>query len=120
MLGLDCSERLPASKASAYTTTCANKRGRVLACFNPQWPNLNFAVACFDLGQDQLPTKAQTNWMADLIIFRCPYTGMNVQTDLLKQEVKGGERHYEMIECPACMKLHFINREDGRTLGHDK
>jgi hypothetical protein len=67
-----------------------------------------------------LPTKAQTGWMADLIIFRCPYTGMNVQTDILKQEIREGERRYETIACPACTKLHFINRENGRTLGHDK
>jgi hypothetical protein len=25
----------------------ASTRGRVLACFNPLWPNLNFAVAYF-------------------------------------------------------------------------
>jgi hypothetical protein len=22
---------------------------RVLACFDPQWPNLNYAVACFEI-----------------------------------------------------------------------
>ena len=58
--------------------------------------------------------------MADLIVFRCPYTGMNVQTDILKQEMNEGERRYESITCPACAKLHFINIENGRTLGHDK
>jgi len=67
-----------------------------------------------------LPTKAQAGWMADFIIFRCPYTGMNVQTDLPKQEIKKGERRFEAIACPACTKLHFINRENGRTLVHDK
>jgi hypothetical protein len=40
--------------------------------------------------------------MADLLVFRCPYTGMNVQTDLPKQEIKEGEQLY------------------GRALGHDK
>jgi len=49
-----------------------------------------------------LPTKAQTDLMADLLVFRCPYTGMNVQTDLPKQEIKEGEQLY------------------GRALGHDK
>jgi hypothetical protein len=58
--------------------------------------------------------------MADFIIFRCPHTGMNVQTDLLKQEIKEGERRYEAIACPACAKLHFINRANGRALGSDK
>jgi hypothetical protein len=42
--------------------------------------------------------------MDDLIIFRCPYTGMNVQTDLPKQEIKEGEQRYETIACPACMR----------------
>jgi hypothetical protein len=67
-----------------------------------------------------LPTEAQTGSMADLIIFRCPHTGMNVQTDLLRQEIKEGELRYEAIACPACTKLHFVNRENGRTLGQDK
>jgi hypothetical protein len=30
----------------------------VLACFNPQWPNLNFAVACFGLSSgDTFPLR---------------------------------------------------------------
>lgn len=78
-----------------------------------QWPNLIRIKIV-------LPTKAQTGLMVDLIVFRCPYTGMNVQTDLPKQEIKEGERLYETITCPACTKLHFINRQNGRTLGHDK
>ena len=41
------------------------------------------------------------------------HTGMNVQTDLPKQEIKEGD--YETITCAACTKLHFINRENGRT-----
>jgi hypothetical protein len=45
---------------------------------------------------------------------------MNVQTDLLRQEIKEGELRYEAIACPACTKLHFVNRENGRTLGQDK
>jgi CxxC motif-containing protein (DUF1111 family) len=67
-----------------------------------------------------LQTKAQTGSMADLIIFRCPHIGMNVQTDLHKQEIKEGEHRYESVVCPACTKLHFINRANGRTLGQDK
>ena len=43
------------------------------------------------------------------------HTGMNVQTDLPKQEIKEGEQLYETITCGACTKLHFINRENGRT-----
>ena len=60
-----------------------------------QWPNwIRIKIV--------LPTKAQTDLMADLLVFRCPYTGMNVQTDLPKQEIKEGEQLY------------------GRALGHDK
>jgi hypothetical protein len=41
--------------------------------------------------------------MVDLIVFRCPYTGMmDAQTDILKQEMNEGERRYESITCPAC------------------
>ena len=58
--------------------------------------------------------------MADLIIFRYPHTGMNVQTCLHRQEIKEGEQRYEAIACPVCMKLHFVNKENGRTLGRDK
>jgi hypothetical protein len=58
--------------------------------------------------------------MVDLIVFRSPYTGMDVQTDILKQEMKEGERRYESIACPACAKIHLINTENGSTLGHDK
>lgn len=73
-----------------------------------------------DPDQDQLPNKKQTGCMADLIIFRCPYTGMDVQTSLPREEVKEGGPRYETIECPACMRLHFINRENGRSLGNDE
>ena len=43
------------------------------------------------------------------------HTGMNVQTDLPKQEINEGEQLHETITCAACTKLHFINRENGRT-----
>ena len=43
------------------------------------------------------------------------HTGMNVQTDLPKQEIKEGEQLRETITCAACTKLHLINRENGRT-----
>jgi hypothetical protein len=58
--------------------------------------------------------------MDDLILFRCPHTGLNVQTHLRKQEMKVGERLYEAVACPACTRLHFIDRASGRALGQDK
>ena len=56
---------------------------RVLGLFRP-------SVAQFDADQGQLPTEAQIGPMSDLIIFRCPHTGMNVQTDLSGHFKLGG------------------------------
>ena len=57
--------------------------------------------------------------MAELIIFRCPQTGMDVQTLLDKQE-KDEARIYESVICPACTRLHFINKSTSKALGQDK
>jgi hypothetical protein len=57
--------------------------------------------------------------MIDLIIFRCPQTGMDVQTLLYKQG-KDEARAYEAVTCPACTRLHFIDRFTGKALGQDK
>jgi hypothetical protein len=57
--------------------------------------------------------------MADLIIFRCPQTGMNVQTLLEKQERDEAEI-YEAVICPACTRLHFIQKSTGKALGQDE
>ena len=57
--------------------------------------------------------------MTDLIIFRCPQTGMDVQTLLYKQG-KDEARTYEAITCPACTRLHFIDKSTGKALGQDK
>ena len=56
--------------------------------------------------------------MTDLIIFRCPQTGMNVQTLLDKQE-KDETGIYDAVICPACTRLHFINKSTGKALGQD-
>jgi hypothetical protein len=40
--------------------------------------------------------------------------------DIAKQEIKEDEQRYEAIACSACTKLHLANKENGRTLGHDK
>jgi len=66
--------------------------------------------------------------MDRLIIFRCPATGLDVQTSLPLN--RGGtivvapgsrgednERRYEGLTCPACSRLHFINRKTGKLLG---
>jgi hypothetical protein len=57
--------------------------------------------------------------MTDLIIFQCPQTGMNVQTLLDKQE-KDEAGIYDAVICPACTRLHFIDKSTGKALGQDK
>jgi hypothetical protein len=51
-----------------------------------------------------------------MIIFRCPRTGMNVQTVLAKQP-PNEPRSYEIVSCPACTQFHFINKATGKALG---
>jgi hypothetical protein len=57
--------------------------------------------------------------MDRLIIFRCPATGLDVQTSLPlnREEEDQGQRHYDSISCPACSRLHFVNRKTGKLLG---
>jgi hypothetical protein len=51
-------------------------------------------------------------------IFRCPATGLNVQHAVDDdQDVPNNE--FEAITCPACARLHFVNRKTGRLLGHE-
>jgi hypothetical protein len=51
-------------------------------------------------------------------VFRCPMTSMNVQhwSDEY-DDVR--ENEYEGIICPACARLHFLNRKTGKLLGQD-
>jgi hypothetical protein len=44
--------------------------------------------------------------MAAFIIFRCPYTDMDVQTSMSKQE-SDDARTYEAVTCAACTRIHF-------------
>jgi len=57
--------------------------------------------------------------MADLIVFRCPQTGMNVQTHLEKRQERDG-RSFESFRCPACMRLHFIDLATGQPMSRDR
>ena len=54
--------------------------------------------------------------MANLI-FKCPHTGMNVQHWLADGAADDYLSSYESVVCPACSRLHFINRSNGRLLG---
>ncbi|MGO4513791.1 hypothetical protein CT676_16345 [Bradyrhizobium sp. MOS001] len=77
--------------------------------------------------------------MADFIVFRCPQTGMNVQTHLERQprpderslderrpDERGLEgrrlegRSFESFACPACTRLHFIDLASGQPMNRDR
>ncbi|PSO13966.1 hypothetical protein C7G42_33655 [Bradyrhizobium sp. MOS003] len=48
------------------------------------------------------------------IVFRCPQTGMNVQHRLSEEP---GDRTHVSVSCPACTRLHLIDRASGKLLG---
>ena len=50
------------------------------------------------------------------MIFICPRTGMKVQH---RQEASAADNDYEVVTCPACARLHFVNRKTGKLLGHE-
>jgi hypothetical protein len=49
-------------------------------------------------------------------VFRCPATGFNVQ-HRLDDDPDVSENEYEAIACPACTRIHLVNRKPGRLLG---
>jgi hypothetical protein len=51
-------------------------------------------------------------------IYRCPATSLNVQhqTD---DDADISENEYVGIMCPACTKMHLLNRKTGKLLGED-
>jgi hypothetical protein len=60
------------------------------------------------------PLQGQT--MAKLI-FRCVQTGMNVQVWLPDGEPTDQADSYETVTCPACTRLHLVNKSTGKILG---
>ena len=56
-------------------------------------------------------------YMAHFVI-RCPATSFKVQhwlDDDGNDDLPGDQ--YESMVCPACTKIHFINRKTGKLLG---
>jgi hypothetical protein len=51
-------------------------------------------------------------------VFRCPVTDLNVQHQL-DDDPDVSENEYEAITCPACARLHLLNRKTGKVLGQD-
>ncbi len=49
------------------------------------------------------------------LTFRCSQTGSNVQW-LTEPPPVGRADSYEAVVCPACGRLHLVNKTTGRTL----
>ncbi len=50
------------------------------------------------------------------IVFKCPQTGLNVQHRLAAEPSDAPDMHVS-VSCPACTRLHLINRATGKLLG---
>ena len=48
------------------------------------------------------------------IVFKCPQTGLNVQHRLTDEP---GDRTHVSVSCPACTRLHLIERTSGKLVG---
>ncbi len=51
------------------------------------------------------------------ILYRCPKTSMNVQAWLHDEPAPDQLRDFEIVTCPACTQMHFVNRATGKLLG---
>jgi hypothetical protein len=51
-------------------------------------------------------------------VFKCPVTGFNVQHKW-DDDPDVSENEYEAIACPACTRIHLVNRRSGKLLGQD-
>ena len=63
-------------------------------------------------------TLEGTALMGRPILFVCPDTKLNIQ-HWLGNGNDMPEDEYEGVECPACAKVHFINRKTGKLIGED-
>jgi DNA-directed RNA polymerase subunit RPC12/RpoP len=50
------------------------------------------------------------------LVFRCSQTGSNVQIGLTVPPFAEHDDAYEAVSCPACGRLHLVNKRTGRTL----
>jgi len=55
------------------------------------------------------------------LIFRCTRTGMNFLMQMPAAAPTDHPDSYESVTCPACTRIHLVNKTSGRMLGdHDK
>ena len=52
----------------------------------------------------------------DNLVFRCTQTGANVQVWLADSTQAEPADSYEAVTCPACARVHLINRKTGKML----
>ena len=71
----------------------------------------------FDLGYGWGQREADGLGMAN-IVFRCPKSGQFVQ-NWVDEESNIGKDSYLPVNCPACGKTHFVNRNTSKLLGHE-
>jgi|SRR6516162_729479 len=60
-----------------------------------------------------------SNTMQRFLVYRCPNTGMNVQSSFVWKDGDGPEDRsevYETANCPACGSVHFVNLSTGKLL----
>jgi hypothetical protein len=50
------------------------------------------------------------------LVFRCAQTGTNVQVWLPEGPQPERADSYEAVTCPACARVHLINRKTGKML----
>jgi len=60
--------------------------------------------------------RRQYEKMAKLI-FRCARTGLNVQVWLPDETPAVHADSYEAVTCPACARIHLVNKTTGKMLG---
>jgi hypothetical protein len=68
-----------------------------------------------EAGQCGPPRPYQYEKMAKLN-FRCARTGLNVQVWLPDEAPIAQADSYEVVTCPACARVHLVNKTTGRTL----
>lgn len=55
------------------------------------------------------------------LIFRCTQTGMHVQIEMPDAAPTDSPNSYKSVTCPACARIHLINKTTGKQLGdHEK
>jgi hypothetical protein len=64
------------------------------------------------------PLATDYRWRMAYVTFKCPDTSMIVQHWLDEDDDdEGWDDAYKVVGCPACAKIHLLNRKTGKLLG---